>query len=153
MELTWTLTILFASTGLWALAGCARPATGAADRITCGAHAVMAITMIGMAWGAALPTWPQLLFYAVATLWFAGLATIPHRPGFRAPHYAVMTAAMGWMVAAMSTGQRHDIVSLVLAWYFVLAAVPLVYRAARRLDAAGHAAMSVGTGVLLLAMA
>jgi Domain of unknown function (DUF5134) len=152
MSLSWALTILFAATGLWSLAGCARPASGPADKITCATHAVMAVAMIGMAWGTALPIWLPVAFYGGATLWFAGLATIPRSPGFQPTHYALMAAAMLWMVASMSTGLHQDVISLVFAWYFVFAAVPLMYRAVRRLDGAGHAAMSIGTGVLLLAM-
>jgi hypothetical protein len=114
-----------------------------------------------MAWGTALPLWPQVAFFAAVTLWFAGLATVPHRPhGFRALHHALMAAAMVWMVCGMSVNHAPVAVTLlvmtVLAWYFVLAAVPFVLgallRRPRALDAASHAAMSLGTGVLLLGM-
>jgi hypothetical protein len=162
MTLSWTLTVLFAATGAWFLAGCTR-ADRTTDRISCGAHVVMGVAMIAMAWpwGMAVPMWPQVAFFATATLWFAGLATVPHRPhGFPALHNAMMAAAMVWMVGTMAMpghgGHRFVIVTGALAWYFVLAAGPLLYNAVRKspraIDAAGHAAMSVGTGVLLLSM-
>jgi hypothetical protein len=159
MPASWALTVLFTGTALWFLVGCARPTACTSDRITCGSHVLMGVAMIGMIWGTALPVWLQAGYFATVTLWFAGLATIPHRSeGFRAMHHALMAAAMVWMVVTMSVGHFTGtvIVSAVLAWYFVLATVPFGYGAIRRrpraLDAASHAAMSLGTGVLLLSM-
>jgi Domain of unknown function (DUF5134) len=163
--MTEALTILFAGTALWFLITCTRRTACTTERITGGSHVLMGASMLAMVWGTSLPLWLQVAFFTAVTLWFAGLATVPHRPhGFRALHHAVMAAAMVWMVIAMSTGHpmHHRstsvtvIVSVALACYFVLAAVPLIYTALTHrhhpLDAAGHAVMSIGTGVLLLGM-
>jgi hypothetical protein len=153
------LTFLFTGAALWFLIGCARPTACHADRITCGAHVVMGAAMVAMIWGTMLPTWLQVAYFAMATFWFAGLATVPHRPAaFRSTHHALMASAMVWMVVTMSIGHISGTaaVSAVLAGYFVLATVPFGYGAIRHkpraMDAASHAAMSLGTGVLLLSM-
>jgi len=119
----------------------------------------MGLAMVGMIWGTELPVWLQVTYFAVITFWFAGLATLPRRvDGLRDTHHALMGAAMVWMVVTMSVGNPASlaVVTAVLAWYFVAAAVPFGYGAVRRrtrpMDAVSHAAMSIGTGVLLLSM-
>lgn len=109
------LTVLFAGTGLWCLLVAVRrfprlrpPMT---DRISWLAHAVMSAGMIAMAWpiGMSLPVSPQLVLFALITLWFLGLAVRGHRPCIghgarrRLPHmhHAAMMGAMVWMLAAM----------------------------------------------------
>ncbi|MFJ4737606.1 DUF5134 domain-containing protein [Streptomyces sp. NPDC093108] len=125
--LRWILTLLFcalAAHGLWrAFAARSQPWTA---RLAHGLHAVMALAMFAMAWswGMDLPGTPQVVFFSAAAAWFvlAALA-LPNgpEPRLRAlastlPH-AVMTGAMAWMVAAMSSGmsmgamdagQAHD---------------------------------------------
>ncbi|GAB3895235.1 hypothetical protein GCM10029964_074830 [Kibdelosporangium lantanae] len=159
MPASWALTILFSGTALWFLVGCARPRACTSDRVTRASHVVMGVAMLGMIWGTELPVWLQVTYFGVVTLWFAGLATVPHREeGLRDTHHALMGAAMVWMVVTMSIGHRAAlaVVTAVMAWYFVAAAVPFGYAALRRrtraMDAVGHAAMSVGMGVLLLSM-
>jgi hypothetical protein len=161
MPASWALTTVFTGTALWFLVGCTRSTACTTERVNGGAHVVMGLAMVAMVWGAALPIWLQVAFFAAATIWFAGVATVPHRgQDFRALHHALMAAAMVWMVVTMSIGHHAmtaaTIVSVVFAWYFVLAALPFCYGVVRRrprpLDAASHAAMSIGTGVLLLSM-
>lgn len=112
--LRWILTLLFcalAAYGLWRVfASGSHPWTA---RLAHGLHAVMALAMFAMAWswGMDLPGTPQVVFFSAAAAWFvlAALA-LPSgpEPRLRAlagtlPH-AVMTGAMAWMVAAMSSG-------------------------------------------------
>ncbi|MET8556545.1 DUF5134 domain-containing protein [Streptomyces sp. NPDC004959] len=116
--LRWILTLLFctlAAHGLWrALA--ARSHSWSA-RLAHGLHAVMALAMFAMAWswGMNLPTTPQVVFFSAAAAWFLLVALgLPNATESRGralvaalPH-AVMTAAMAWMVAAMSSGMSMD---------------------------------------------
>ncbi|MEV4320158.1 DUF5134 domain-containing protein [Actinocrispum sp. NPDC049592] len=157
----WLLTIVFTGTALWFLVGCARPRACTSERVTSVAHVVMGLAMVAMVWNTGLPAWLQVAFFASATVWFAGLATVPHQaPDFRSLHHALMAAAMVWMVVSMSLGHHvvsaATVVSAVFAWYFLLAALPFFYGVVRRrpkaLDAVSHAAMSLGAGVLLLGM-
>lgn len=112
--LRWILTLLFcalAAYGLWrAFAARSHPWT---VRLAHGLHAVMALAMFAMAWswGMDLPGTPQVVFFSATAVWFvlAALA-LPSGPEPRLrtlagmlPH-AVMTGAMAWMVAAMSSG-------------------------------------------------
>ncbi|MFF3786941.1 DUF5134 domain-containing protein [Streptomyces sp. NPDC001933] len=125
--LRWILTLLFcalAAYGLWrALAARSHPWTA---RLAHALHAVMALAMFAMSWswGMDLPGTPQVIFFSAVAVWFvlAALA-LPNGPEPRVralasslPH-AVMTGAMAWMVAAMSSGmsmgasgaaQAHD---------------------------------------------
>nr|WP_157529228.1 DUF5134 domain-containing protein [Kibdelosporangium sp. MJ126-NF4]CEL22410.1 Probable integral membrane protein [Kibdelosporangium sp. MJ126-NF4]CTQ89265.1 Probable integral membrane protein [Kibdelosporangium sp. MJ126-NF4] len=147
MPQTWLLTALFAATGAWFAIGCARHC--GADRVSHGGHAVMSVAMIAMTLGWDLPVWLQVVVFTGITVWFAGLATVPHRPhGLRAVHHAFMGVGMVWMACAMSVPAGHPIM-LVFAVYFLVASVPLL---GWSLDAGGHAIMSAATGILLLAM-
>jgi hypothetical protein len=161
MPASWALTIVFTATALWFLAGCARRTACTTERVNGGTHVAMGVAMVAMIWDTEVPIWLQVAFFGAATIWFAGLATVPHQArDFRALHHALMAAAMVWMGVAMSIGHHAvaaaTVVSAVFAWYFVVAAVPFCYGVIRRrpgaLDAASHAAMSLGTGVLLLSM-
>ncbi|MES9506928.1 DUF5134 domain-containing protein [Streptomyces sp. NPDC000609] len=125
--LRWILTLLFCALavyGLWrAFAARSHPWTA---RLAHGLHAVMALAMFAMAWswGMDLPGTPQVIFFSAAAAWFvlAALA-LPNGPEPRLRAlastlpYTVMTGAMAWMVAAMSSGmsmgamdagQAHD---------------------------------------------
>jgi hypothetical protein len=161
MPASWTLTIVFTATAVWFLVGCARRTACTTERVNGGTHVAMGVAMVAMIWDTEVPIWLQVAFFGAVTIWFAGLATVPHQaPDFRALHHALMAAAMVWMGVAMSIGHHAaaaaTVVSGVFAWYFVVAAVPFCYGVIRRrpraLDAASHAAMSLGTGVLLLSM-
>ncbi|MEU2132198.1 DUF5134 domain-containing protein [Streptomyces sp. NPDC018352] len=125
--LRWILTLLFCALavyGLWR-AGTARSHPWIA-RIAHVLHAVMALAMFAMSWswGMDLPGTPQVIFFSAVAVWFVVAALVlPNGPeswvralAGRLPH-AVMTGAMAWMVAAMSSdvpmgasgaGQAHD---------------------------------------------
>lgn len=176
-HLSWLLTAVFAATGLWFLVRCVRsvagtPVPGITGRVSCAACAVMSMAMIGMSWswGMSLPVWPQVAVFALATVWFAVLATHSRRPkSGRLPHVhnALMMAAVIWMIATMPVsmtrsplGMAGIIISVVLATYFLLAALSWISQAmhtkrnghAYRLDAISHAAMSIGMGMMLFLM-
>lgn len=117
-------------------------------------------------------------------IWF-GLASPGGTARFRARsvpglHHALMAGAMIWMITAMPAAMRMmpagparsampamsrpatpaavPVVSILLAAYFALAAIPWFVRAigpGRRVNdsaAASHAAMSAGMAAMLLAM-
>ncbi|WP_328354151.1 DUF5134 domain-containing protein [Mycobacterium sp. NBC_00419] len=69
-------------------------------------HAIMAVAMAVMAWprGAALPTVPPMLFFLLATVWFAAIAASAAGAGHRlvTGYHALMMLAMAWMYAAMN---------------------------------------------------
>lgn len=173
--LSWTLTIVFGATGLWFLAGCMRIAAANAvaiiDRMSDLAHAAMCAGMIAMIWpwGRNVPVWFQAAVFGTATVWFLVLLTGDARlrpasypsgsRGLWHAHHALMMGAMTWMVVAMPVSMSMPgavtVISVVLAAYFVLAAIPCLSGALRRrraLDAACHAVTSVGMGGMLLAM-
>ena len=136
--------ILFSAIGLWFFIRCVRQ-TGWTDRVSSGAHGVMALSM---AWGMDLPAWWQLAVFGPVTLWFAGLATVPYRSRRFAVHHAFMAAAMVVMACLMTMpGHGLPIVPALLGAYFLIATPVLV-----RADSAGHAVMSLGAGVMLLEM-
>ncbi len=111
--LAWLLTIVFAATGVWFSVRCVQPGgvPGVADRGCDLAHAVMSAGMIAMVWpwGMNVPSRPQLVVFALATIWFVVLmvggtrwAHNAHGNG-RIPrlHHALMMAAMVWMLGMM----------------------------------------------------
>ncbi|WP_167103606.1 DUF5134 domain-containing protein [Mycobacterium sp. DL592] len=69
-------------------------------------HAVMAVAMAVMAWpgGAALPTVPPMVFFLLATGWFAVIAASAGAAGHRlvTGYHALMMLAMAWMYAVMN---------------------------------------------------
>lgn len=143
----WPLTGLFLAIASWFATGCARSA--GTERITSAGHALMGLAMAAMVWNVGLPIWLQVGVFTAMTVWFAGQATVPHRPhGFRTVHHAFMGVGMVWMISAMALPGGH-VIMVALAGYFLFAAVALL---GRTIDAAAHAAMSAGTGLLLLAM-
>lgn len=115
--LSWILTAVFAATGLWSLIRCVRslagaPVPGITDRVSCATCAVMSASMISMcwSWGMNVPAWPQMVVFALATVWFVALAGSPGlRSRLRQPvsgrlphiHNALMMAAVVWMIIAM----------------------------------------------------
>jgi hypothetical protein len=66
-----------------------------------------------------------------------------------AAHHGMMAATMTWMIVAMPMGAA----AVLLGSYFMLAAIPWIYSAgrARSADAACQAAMSLATGLMVLA--
>lgn len=103
-------TLVFAVTGLYALARLARLLAGeiAGDRLVELFHLAMSLAMIAMAWAyTGGPETPggrvQVVVFAAFTAWFAYRATARdavHSPLANGYHVA-MGAAMTWMVAAM----------------------------------------------------
>jgi hypothetical protein len=183
----WLLTAVFAAAGLGSLpvrgrAGMAR----AAARVSEVFHALMCAALIAMTWrsGPIAPAWFLTALFGCAVIWF-GLAAPGAVAGSRARrlpglHHALMAGAMIWMITAMPAAMRMGpagpargampamsphaapavvlAVSVLLAAYFALAAVPWLVCAigpGRRVTdraAAGHAAMSAGMAAMLLAM-
>jgi hypothetical protein len=140
--------ILFAGIGMWFVVRSVR-LTGT-DRVSSLAHAIMGF---GMAFGMELPVWVQVAVFAPMTLWFAGLATVPHRSGgFLAVHHAFMSAGMVVMACLMTLpGHFGHTLSVLLGFYFLMATIPFLIRV-KRTDAIGHAAMTFGAAVLFLGM-
>lgn len=102
--LRWVVTALFAVSAaecVYAMFSCRRSWP---QLISHALHFAMAVAMAVMAWpwGAALPTIEPMVFFLLATGWFAvrTVATVEHR-GVNAYHAAMM-AAMAWMYAVMS---------------------------------------------------
>jgi hypothetical protein len=141
--------ILFAGIGVWFLARSVR-LTGTTDRVSSVAHGIMGF---GMAFGMQLPAWIQVAVFAPMTVWFAGLATVPHRPGgFAAVHHAFMSAGMVVMACVMSLpGHFGHHLLVVLGVYFLVATIPFLIRVTRA-DTLGHAAMTLGAAILFFGM-
>lgn len=111
-------TVMFALTGLYALARLARLLAGdlVGDRLVELFHLAMSLAMIAMAWAyLGGPETPggrlQVVVFGVFTAWFAYRATVrdtAHSP-LAIGYHVVMGAAMTWMVAAMSLimGSSH----------------------------------------------
>ncbi|MFF2007524.1 DUF5134 domain-containing protein [Streptomyces sp. NPDC058195] len=132
--LRWILTLLFcalAAYGLWRALAARSPRWSA--RLSHGLHAVMALAMFAMAWpwGMDLPGTPQVVFFSAAAAWFV-LVPLASRSGpeprgralANALPHTVMTGAMAWMVAAMSSamsvgatggGHAHDMPGMDMA--------------------------------------
>jgi hypothetical protein len=107
VALRWVVTVLF---GL-SVAECAQALLAHRGQwptvVNHALHLVMSVAMIVMAWpwGMNVPTFPSMLLFLLAALWFAGLglavSTQTHDRLVNAYH-AVMMAAMAWMYAAMN---------------------------------------------------
>jgi Domain of unknown function (DUF5134) len=183
----WLLTAVFAAAGLGSLPGPGRVGTArAAARVSEVFHALMCAVLIAMTWRSEpiAPAWFLTALFGCAVIWFGlagpgGVASWRTRrlPGL---HHALMAGAMIWMITAMPAVMRMGsagpargampamprpagpaavlAVSVLLAAYFALAAVPWLVCAigpGRRVTgraAAGHAAMSAGMAAMLLAM-
>ena len=184
---TWLLTVVFAASGLGSLPVRRPPGPArAADRVSAIFHVVTSVALIAMAWRSepTLAVWLQTALFGSAVIWFAlgrsgGTARRRVRwlPGF---HHALMSAAMIWMITALPTAMpmapaaparsgmpamSHPagsaavlVISVLLAAYFALAAIPWFARAkgpGRRPNdraAASHAAMSAGMAGMLLTL-
>lgn len=147
---------------------------------------VMCLALIGMTWWSepSAAAWLQAAVFSCAALWFAtaGVVRTRHsrRAGMAGLHNGLMAGSMIWMLAAMPAasampqassgrsampGMSHAVmsepvvaISVLLAAYFGLAAVPWLMRAigpGRRvsnLASAGQAAMSAGMAVMMIVM-
>ena len=146
----------------------------------------MSAALIAMTWRseAALALWLQTALFGCAVIWFglAGTSATARTCPASLPgaHHALMAGAMIWMIIAVPADMRmapagtartampamsHPAmpvavlaVSVLLAAYFALAAIPWFVRAigpGRRVNGtapAGHAAMSAGMAAMPLAM-
>ena len=174
---------VFAVAGLGSL-----PRRGRADGVSDVFHILMAVALIAMTWRPepAVAVWLQAALLGSAVIWFA-LARPGAAGRFRAGRLAglpraLMAGGMIGMLTAMSTSMPMaparpargampaismsrpvmsaavGVVSVLLAAYFAVAAIPWFARAVgprRRVNdpaAAGHAAMSAGMAAMLLAM-
>ena len=110
-----------------------------------------AMVLMSWPWGPALPLWPAEAAFTLAAFWFFARAV--YRQRWPDLHHAAMSAALTWSIAAMP-GPRA---AVAVAAYFLIAAVPWGYTAARagrrEIEAAGHAAMSLGMAAMFVAMA
>ena len=183
----WLLTAVFAAAGLASLPARRRAGTArAADRVCDVFHVLMSAALIAMTWRSepALAVWLQTALFGCAVIWFgltstsATARTLPTSlPG---AHHALMAGTMIWMIIAMPVAMRmaparavrtampamsHQsipaavlAVSVLLAAYFALAAIPWFVRAigpGQRVNgraAASHAVMSAGMAAMLLVM-
>jgi hypothetical protein len=107
VALRWVVTVLFALS----IAECAHALAahhGAwPARVNHTLHLVMSMAMIVMVWpfGMNLPTFPPMVFFVLAALWFAGLGAAVStkvRDRLVNAYHAVMMAAMAWMYAVMN---------------------------------------------------
>jgi hypothetical protein len=187
LAVRWLLTAVFAAAGLGSLPVSGRVSTArVAARVSAVFHALMCAALIAMTWRSEpiAPVWFLTALFGCAVVWF-GLASPGGVAGFRAHrlpglHHALMAGAMIWMLTALPAVMRMGpagpapgampatsrpaapaavlAVSVLLAAYFALAAVPWLVRAigpGRRVTgraAAGHAAMSAGMAAMLLAL-
>lgn len=176
---SWVLTVTLAAAGGCFVHQCLRPV--ACGRISPLLQVVMCAAMVTMAWpwGARVPHRPQAALFAAGALWFLASAARARRMSraMADAHHALMAVVMVWMPATppaahdraghtdhgAMTGMTGPLPGAVLLTaYFALAALVWLADAAtatgpdrtvRRLaDAAGHAAMSAGAGVLTLAL-
>lgn len=183
----WLLTAIFAVAGLGSLPVLRRAGTAPkGDRVSDVFHVLMGAALVAMTWRSepALALWLQTALFGCAVIWF-GLASVSATARARptslpGAHHALMAGAMIWMITAIPADMRmapagtaraampamsHPsmpaavlAVSVLLAAYFALAAIPWFIRAigpGRHVNgtaAAGHAAMSAGMAAMLLAM-
>lgn len=104
LALRWVVTILFvlsAAECLFAVAAGRRMWIPTVGRPL---HVVMAAAMAVMAWpkGAELPTTAPMIFFLLATVWFAVIALTVARHRLVNGYHAVMMFAMSWMYAVMN---------------------------------------------------
>ncbi|WP_206792062.1 DUF5134 domain-containing protein [Amycolatopsis sp. MtRt-6] len=105
--LRWILTAMFVLTGAFCAYRCLRQGS-AAERTGDVLHVVMCVAMVAMVWPATMSVarWPQIVFFALAAVWFVGIAAVGSSHGDHggrrvAIYHVVMMAAMAWMVFVM----------------------------------------------------
>ncbi|MGB8389112.1 DUF5134 domain-containing protein [Mycobacterium sp.] len=106
LSLRWVVTLLFglsAAAFVWLVAGGHRRRTNVVAQLL---HVVMSVAMVVMAWpeGAKLPTTGPMVFFLLATTWFAAVALTRVGAGHRVinTYDGVMMLAMAWMYAVMN---------------------------------------------------
>jgi hypothetical protein len=102
LGLRWIVTLAFAAAGAFCLYRCVRQGS-AAHRVCDVLHALMCAGMVAMAWPAAMDVArvPQIVFFAVAALWFAGMVVAGRTNRLALGYHALMMAGMAWMVLVM----------------------------------------------------
>lgn len=103
LALRWVVTALFAASAAVSLRFIVAGPRSATAVIGHALHAVMAVAMAVMAWprGADLPTRAPMVFFALAAVWFTGVALRSKADRGGSAYHAVMMLAMSWMYAAM----------------------------------------------------
>jgi hypothetical protein len=102
LGLRWIVTLAFAAAGAFCLYRCVRHGS-ATHRVCDVLHALMCAGMVAMAWPAAMNVArvPQIVFFAVAALWFAGMVVAGRKNRLALGYHALMMAGMAWMVLVM----------------------------------------------------
>lgn len=135
-------------------------------------HILMALVMLAMTWPwwRVLPWTPQLIIFAVSTLWFLGVAVaqwsgrfkpeqVGCHPGWHQFVHAVMMGSMTWMVAVMPPGDHHHhmMMSQSAMWLgyaltagLIVGALAFVVDAVRNRGHAGHGIPETASMVTML---
>lgn len=132
-------------------------------------HLLMALVMVAMAWPwwRTLPWLPQLVLFAVSTLWFVAVAIAQRlgrfepaqlgcHPAWHQAVHAVMMGSMTWMVAVMPPGGHHMmsnaamLIGLVFTIGLVVGALLLAIDAVRANGRAGHGRLEALVMVAML---
>ena len=110
--LRWIVTVAFAAAGAFCLYRCVRHGS-AVHRVCDVLHALMCAAMVAMAWPGAMNVAriPQIVFFAVAALWFAGMPVMGRKNWLSLGHHALMMAGMAWMVLVMSWAMSGPVTS------------------------------------------
>lgn len=155
-------TALFAYAAAYCLARIVS-STGVAHRIDHGAHLLMALAMIAMAWpwGDSIPLAPQAVVFGISAIWFAlrairgwrpagtGSVVDRHRHGpATGLYHSVMMSAMVWMAAVMAgwlSGAGSDPADTGASTGHDMANMDMAH-----MDMADHAAATTGTSSSLV---
>jgi len=100
--LRWIVTLAFAAAGAFCLYRCVRHGS-AVHRVRDVLHLLMCAGMVAMAWPGAMHVAriPQIVVFAVAAAWFAGMLVVGRKNRLSPGHHALMMAGMAWMVRVM----------------------------------------------------
>lgn len=106
LTLRWIVTLLFVLSAAECVFAIATGHRRWPSVVSYSLHAIMAVAMAVMAWpgGAGLPTVGPMVFFLLATAWFAVLAGSGAAAGHRivTVYHALMMLAMAWMYAVMN---------------------------------------------------
>jgi Domain of unknown function (DUF5134) len=106
LTLRWVVTLLFVLSAVECVFAIAAGHRRWPSVVSYSLHAIMAVAMAVMAWpwGTGLPTVGPMVFFLLATAWFAGFAGAGAAAGHRIVtiYHALMMLAMAWMYAVMN---------------------------------------------------
>jgi len=106
LTLRWVVTLLFVLSAVECVFAIATGHRRWPSVVSYLLHAIMAVAMAVMAWpwGAGLPTVGPMVFFLLATAWFAALTGSGAAAGHRivTGYHALMMLAMAWMYAVMN---------------------------------------------------